>query len=60
MLKISFSENAPPKKDGFAWPACTDPWVQEFRACWQKNHRTEVRRACIVDLNEVTFIEQVW
>src|SRR6266446_4256526 len=36
----------------------TDPWVQEFRACWQKNHRTDVRRDCIVDLNEVTFIDK--
>jgi len=36
----------------------TDPWVQEFRACWKKSHRTDVRRDCIVDLNEVTFIDK--
>src|SRR6201981_2163742 len=36
----------------------TDPWVQELRACWKKSHRTDVRRVCIVDLNEVTFIDK--
>jgi len=25
---------------------------------WRKNHRTHVGRACVVDLNEVTFIDK--
>src|SRR5260370_737283 len=57
MLKISFSET-PAEERWILHGLLTDPWVQEFRACWQKNHRTEVRRACIVDLNEVTFIDK--
>src|SRR6267378_1741460 len=36
----------------------TDPWVHELRTCWRKNHRTHVGRACVVDLNEVTFIDK--
>jgi len=48
MLKISFSET-PAEERWILHGLLTDPWVQEFRACWQKNHRTEVRRACIVD-----------
>src|SRR6201997_4738887 len=57
MLKITFRET--PEEERWALHGLlTDPWVQEFRACWQKNHRTDVRRDCIVDLNEVTFIDK--
>jgi len=38
--------------------ACLPTLGTEFRACWQNKPRTEVRRACIVDLNEVTFIDK--
>src|SRR5438552_13999309 len=57
MLKISFSET-PAEERWILHGLLTDPWVQEFRACWKKSHRTDVRRACIVDLNEVTFIDK--
>jgi RND family efflux transporter MFP subunit len=36
----------------------TDPWVHELSTCWKKNHRADVGRPCIVDLNEVTFIDK--
>jgi hypothetical protein len=26
--------------------------------CWKKTHRTDVGRLCIVDLNEVTFVDK--
>jgi len=58
MLKISFSETPRTKKDGLLHGLLTDPWVQEFRACWKKSHRADVQRDCIVDLNEVTFIDK--
>src|SRR5207244_11788435 len=57
MLKISFSET-PAEERWILHGLLTDPWVQEFRACWKKSHRTDVRRACIVDLNEVKFIDK--
>src|SRR6201988_1035366 len=57
MLKISFSETRAEER-WILHGLLTDPWVQEFRACWQKNHRTEVRRDCIVDLKEITFIDK--
>src|ERR1700745_4485469 len=57
MLKISFSETSAEER-WILHGLLTDPWVQEFKACWKKNHRTDVRRACIVDLNEVTFIDK--
>ena len=33
-------------------------WVSELRRCWKKTHRTEDNLKCIVDLNEVTFIDK--
>src|SRR6201987_1592579 len=57
MLKISFSET-PAEERWILHGLLTDPWVQELRACWKESHRTDVRRVCIVDLNEVTFIDK--
>jgi hypothetical protein len=56
MLKINFSET-PTEERWILHGRLTDPWVREFRACWMKNHRRDVERVCIVDLNEVTFID---
>jgi RND family efflux transporter MFP subunit len=57
MLKITFSET-PAEERWILHGRLTHLWVQEFRACWKKNHRAEARRACVVDLNEVTFIDK--
>ncbi len=57
MLKITFSET-PAEERWILHGRLTHPWVQEFRACWKKSHRADVRRACVVDLNEVTFIDK--
>jgi ABC-type transporter Mla MlaB component len=34
------------------------PWVREVRSCWKKRHRTQTGQRCIVDLNDVTFIDK--
>jgi RND family efflux transporter MFP subunit len=57
MLKITFSETSAEER-WILHGRLTHPWVQEFRACWKKNHRAGVRGACVVDLNEVTFIDK--
>src|SRR5260370_38084745 len=57
MLKISFSET-PAEERWILHGLLNDPWVQQFRACWKKSHRTDVQRDCIVDFDEVTFIEK--
>ena len=57
MLKISFSETP----SGERWTLhgrLTAPWVRTLRACWKKNHRRDKQRACIVDLNDITFIDK--
>jgi len=57
MLKITFSATLTEEK-WILHGRLTHPWVQELRACWKKNHRADARRACVVDLNEVTFIDK--
>ena len=57
MLKITFSET-PAEEKWILHGRLTHPWVQELRACWKKNHRADVRRVCIVNLNEVMFIDK--
>jgi RND family efflux transporter MFP subunit len=57
MLKITFGET-PAEEKWILHGRLIHPWVQEFRACWRKNHHADVRRACVVDLNEVTFIDK--
>lgn len=57
MLKISFSET-PSEERWILQGRLTAPWFRELRACWKKNHRKDKQRACIVDLNEITFIDK--
>jgi RND family efflux transporter MFP subunit len=57
MLKITFSET-PVEERWILHGRLIHPWVQELRTCWEKNHRAGARRACIVELNEVTFIDK--
>jgi hypothetical protein len=56
MLRICHSDTT----DGHRWnlSGCVaGPWVEEFRACWlQALERTPLARA-VVDLNDVTFID---
>ena len=57
MLKINFTET-PTEERWTLHGRLTDAWVHELWRCWRKHHRTDVRRACIVDLNEVMFIDK--
>src|SRR5690349_21919243 len=57
MLKIRFSET-PLEEKWILQGRLTAPWFRELKAYWKKNHRKEQQRACIVDLNEITFIDK--
>jgi len=57
MLKINFSQTAAEEK-WILHGRLSGPWVHELSTCWKVNHRTDAERACIVDLNEVTFIDK--
>ena len=34
------------------------PWVKELKACWNKARPAMQRRRCIVNLDEITFIDK--
>jgi hypothetical protein len=57
MLRISYSDTA----DGQRWSLCgrlAGPWVEELRACWrQARERAPLTRA-VVDLKDVSFIDE--
>jgi outer membrane protein TolC len=57
MLKISFSE-IPTEEKWILEGRLTEPWVRGLRTSWKRNHRTAKERACIVDLNEITFVDK--
>ena len=57
MLKISFSET-PSEERWVLHGRLTGPWVRELRVSWKSKHRGDSQRACIMDLNEVTFIDK--
>jgi len=33
-------------------------WVQELRTCWEHTPRTEIAARAVVDLTDVTFIDE--
>jgi outer membrane protein TolC len=57
MLKITFNET-PSEERWILHGRLAAPSIREFRAAWKKNHQNDRQRACLVDLNEVTFIDK--
>ena len=52
MLRICYSQQ---------WTLCgqlAGPWVQELRRCWEHARRLAAGSASIVDLSDVTFIDE--
>ena len=48
-------------KAGQRWTLCgqlTGPWVAELRACWQHGRRDRADNHTVVDLSDVTFIDE--
>jgi anti-anti-sigma regulatory factor len=57
MLKITISNTATEER----WTLqgrLVAPWVNELKASWKMAHRTVQGRRCIVNLDEVTFIDK--
>src|SRR5260370_26795862 len=57
MLKISFSET-PSEERWILHGRLAAPSIREFRAAWKKHHQNDGQRACLVDLDDVTFIDK--
>jgi len=57
MLRIAYSQTEP----GQQWTLCgqlAGPWVQELRSFWQYTRRTGAESRAVVDLSDVTFIDE--
>lgn len=57
MLRISYSD----AEAGQRWNLCgqlAGPWVGELRSCWQYARQTAPRAHAVVDLSDVTFIDE--
>ncbi len=57
MLKITITETATDTR-WIVQGRLVGPWVSELRTTWKKAHRSQDKRACIIDLNDVTFIDK--
>lgn len=57
MLKITITETPTERKWVLAG-RLMGPWVDELRTAWKRIAPTDRERACTIDLNEVTFIDE--
>jgi hypothetical protein len=57
VLKITIMET-PTERRWIVQGRLVGPWVSELRTTWKRAHRSQDRRACIMDLNDVTFIDK--
>ena len=57
MLRVSYSETA----GGQSWSLCgrlAGPWVDELRCCWAQARERAPLAHAVVDLKDVTFIDE--
>jgi hypothetical protein len=57
MLRVSYSDTA----GGQRWSLCgrlAGPWVDELRSCWRQARERAPKAAAIVDLKDVTFVDE--
>ena len=57
MLKITRTET-PAEEKWILQGRLVGLWVIELRRSWKKTHRIDNNRTCVVDLNDVTFIDK--
>jgi hypothetical protein len=57
VLKITVTESATDRR-WIVQGRLVGPWVNELRTAWKRAHRSQDKRACIIDLNDVTFIDK--
>ena len=57
MLKITRTET-PAEEKWILQGRLVGLWVSELRRSWKKTHRADNNLRCLVDLNEVTFIDE--
>ena len=57
MLRISYAETGA----GHSWCLCgqlAGPWVEELRSCWKRARERAPQAVAVVNLRDVTFIDE--
>jgi len=57
VLKITMTET-PTERKWIVQGRLVGPWVSELRTTWKRAHRSQDKRACIIDLDDVTSIDK--
>ena len=57
MLKITIMETATDRR-WIVQGRLVGPWVSELRTTWKRAHKSQDNRTCVIDLNDVTFIDK--
>jgi anti-anti-sigma regulatory factor len=57
MLKITIMETTSERR-WIVQGRLVGPWVNELRTTWKRAHRSQDKRACIIDLNDVTLVDK--
>jgi anti-anti-sigma regulatory factor len=57
MLKITITKTATEER-WTLYGRLVAPWVDELKAAWKRAHHASRERRCIVNLDEVTFIDK--
>lgn len=57
MLKITITETQTERR-WILQGKLVGPWVRVFRSCWKEKQRTQASKTCVVDLNDVGFIDK--
>jgi anti-anti-sigma regulatory factor len=57
VLRITIDET-PTEKRWILQGRLVGVWVSELRRTWKKTPRLEDNRPCVIDLNDVTFIDE--
>ena len=57
MLKITMTET-PTERRWIVQGYLVGPWVSELRTTWKRAHTSQDKRACIIDLHDVTSIDK--
>jgi anti-anti-sigma regulatory factor len=57
VLKITMTESLTERK-WVVQGGLVGPWVSELRTTWKRAHQNQDKRACVIDLNDVTSIDK--
>jgi hypothetical protein len=57
VLKITIMETATETR-WIVQGRLVGPWVSELRTTWKTTHGDQDKRTCVIDLNDVTFIDK--